>query len=181
MTQILQIYYTKGTIVKEKLESLITNIPDFPKKGVMFKDINPLLEVHLKEVVELMSKQIDWSNIDAVIGIESRGFILGAAMAIQNNVGFIPIRKKGKLPPPVVSQAYTLEYGEDVLEMALNDTVKRVVLVDDVLATGGTYNAARELCLKNNYDVKAFSVVIDLQFLNQLHKEIPNLYSIFNY
>ena len=132
----------------KNLEELIRNVPDFPKPGIVFKDITPIMENHFDELIEQMSSNVNWDEIDVILGIESRGFILGAAMAIKYHKGFIPVRKKGKLPPPVVSENYELEYGTDSLEMALNQTPKKVLIVDDVLATGGTLNAVKNLCQK---------------------------------
>ncbi len=167
--------------MKNQLESLIRNIPDFPKPGVMFKDISPLMKNHWKEVIQLMSDGIDWTKVDHVIGIESRGFILGSAMAIHHGKGFIPVRKKGKLPPPVLAESYALEYGTDTLEMALNDLPARVLVVDDVLATGGTLNAVINLCKKNKFEITAMSVLINLTFLNKFKEQGLPLYSVFNY
>ena len=128
-----------------------------------------------------MSQGIDWSQIDHVVGIESRGFILGAAMAQLHGKGFIPMRKKGKLPPPVISESYTLEYGMDTLEMIRSEQAARVVLVDDVLATGGTLRAAAGLCAKNNLEVKAMALLINLTFLNQFKQEGLPIFSVLNY
>lgn len=164
-----------------EFEKLIIDIADFPKAGVTFKDISPLLDKKLDEVITAMGSRIDWSNIDAIVGIESRGFILGAAMAIKFKKGFIPMRKKGKLPPPVVSETYDLEYGSDQLELKLNSVTKRVVLVDDVLATGGTLKAAINLCEKNNYSIQAISMLIDLAFLNNMSKESDIIHSVLSY
>ena len=165
----------------QEFEALITDVPVFPKQGVVFKDISPLLAQKFDEVIACMGEKINWDEIDAIVGIESRGFILGSAMAIKFNKGFIPMRKKGKLPPPVVGEEYTLEYGVDKLELKLNDQPKRIVLVDDVLATGGTLKAALNLCKNNHYDVKAVSMLINLKFLNQLDKEIDHIYSVLDY
>jgi adenine phosphoribosyltransferase len=162
-------------------ESLITNVPDFPKEGVVFKDISPLLQNRLHDVITDMGKDINWDEIDVVLGIESRGFILGSALALRYNKGFLPIRKKGKLPPPVIGEEYTLEYGTDKLEMRVNDKPLNVVLVDDVLATGGTLKATLNLCKNNNYNVKAISMLINLKFLNSLDKEYDNIHSVLNY
>lgn len=166
---------------KAEYEELITNVPDFPKAGVVFKDISPLLKHKIDEVITDMGKNIDWNKIDVVLGIESRGFILGAAMAVKFNKGFLPIRKKGKLPPPVIGEEYALEYGTDILEMRVNQENLSVCLVDDVLATGGTLNAAMKMCERNNYHVKAVSVLIDLQFLNQMASADPRIHSVLKY
>ena len=162
-------------------ESHIRNVPDFPKPGILFKDITPLLQDRFHEVIEAMACTIKWEEIDYVIGIESRGFILGAAMATLKGKGFIPVRKKGKLPPPTIAESYTLEYGTDTLEMIVNQKPGRVVLVDDVLATGGTLKAVMNLCQKNQFDVKALSLLINLTFLNKFTEEGHPVHSVLNY
>jgi len=164
-----------------RFESHIRNVPDFPKTGIMFKDISPLLSERFQEVIEEMASQIDWSDIDLVVGIESRGFILGAAMAQLKGKGFVPMRKKGKLPPPVIAESYELEYGSDTLELVQNQKKARVLLVDDVLATGGTLKAAMNLCQKNNYEVKGLSLLINLTFLNQFKEQGLPVFSVLNY
>lgn len=166
---------------QSEYEALIHNIPDFPKPGVIFKDMSPLLSQKLSEVVEDMGANIDWNEIDLIVGIESRGFILGSAMAIKFGKGFVPMRKKGKLPPPVIGEEYQLEYGTDILELKVNQDKKRICLVDDVLATGGTLKAGLNLCERNQYDVKAISVLIDLQFLNQLAESDKRIHSVLKY
>lgn len=162
-------------------ESHIRSVPDFPKAGIVFKDISPLLQERFSEVIEAMSKTIKWDEIDYVVGIESRGFILGAAMATLNGKGFIPVRKKGKLPPPVIAESYALEYGHDTLEMIVNNKPARVVLVDDVLATGGTLKAVMNLCEKNKFEVKAMALLINLTFLNKFTEEGYPVHSVLNY
>jgi adenine phosphoribosyltransferase len=162
-------------------ESHIRNVPDFPKPGIVFKDITPLLQERFPEVIEAMSSGINWNEVDYVVGIESRGFILGAAMAQLKGKGFIPMRKKGKLPPPVIAETYTLEYGTDTLEMIKEERPARVVLVDDVLATGGTLRAAASLCMKNKLEVKAMSLLINLTFLNKFKEEGLPVHSVLNY
>ena len=162
-------------------EAHIRNVPDFPKPGVVFKDITPLLQERFSEVIQAMSQGIDWSQVDYVVGIESRGFILGAAMAQLHGKGFIPMRKKGKLPPPVIAETYALEYGTDTLEMIKEEKNARVVLVDDVLATGGTLRAAARLCAHNKMEVKAMALLINLTFLNQFKEEGLPVHSVLNY
>lgn len=162
-------------------ESHIRSVPDFPKAGIIFKDISPLLQERFSEVIEAMSQGIDWSNIDYVVGIESRGFILGAAMAQLKGKGFIPMRKKGKLPPPVIGESYALEYGTDTLEMIVSDKPGRVLLVDDVLATGGTLKAGMKLCEKNKFQVVGMSLLINLTFLNKFKEEGLPVHSVLNY
>jgi adenine phosphoribosyltransferase len=162
-------------------EGYIRNVTDFPKPGIVFKDITPLLQEKFPEVIEAMSQEIDWSQVDYVVGIESRGFILGAAMAQLHGKGFIPMRKKGKLPPPVIAETYSLEYGTDTLEMIKEEKTARVVLVDDVLATGGTLRAAANLCKKNKLEVKAMALLINLTFLNKFKEEGLPVHSVLHY
>ena len=162
-------------------ESHIRNVPDFPKAGIIFKDITPLLQERFSEVIEAMSQNIDWAQIDYVVGIESRGFILGAAMAQLNGKGFIPMRKQGKLPPPVIKETYSLEYGTDTLEMIKEEKPGRVILVDDVLATGGTLRAAMNLCEKNKLTVAGMALLINLTFLNKFKEEGLPVFSVLNY
>ena len=131
------------------LNNYIRDIADFPKKGIIFKDITPLLKNKngFDYMLEMFKKRLIGKKIDQVVGIESRGFILGAPLANILNCGFVPIRKKGKLPNSVISETYDLEYGKDTLEIH-NDALEKnsnVVLIDDVLATGGTINASLKL------------------------------------
>jgi adenine phosphoribosyltransferase len=162
-------------------ETHIRSVPDFPKPGVIFKDISPLMKERFGEAIEAMSQGIDWSKVDYVVGIESRGFILGAAMAQLKGKGFIPMRKKGKLPPPVIGESYTLEYGVDTLELIQENQPGRVILVDDVLATGGTLRAAMKLCEKNGLTVMNMSLLINLTFLNKFKEEGLPVISVLNY
>jgi adenine phosphoribosyltransferase len=161
--------------------SLINNVPDFPKAGIIFKDIGPLLKDHFPEVIAEMGKKINWNEIDYIVGIESRGFILGCGLSQNFKKGFIPVRKKGKLPPPTISESYALEYGTDTLEMQINSKKSRVVIVDDVLATGGTLNAVLNLCKKNNFEVKAVSMLINLSFLNNFKNSNVPVFSVLEY
>ena len=145
----------------------IRDIPDFPVKGVVFRDVSPLLAdpVILRHAITDLSGRIDLAQVDAFAGIESRGFIFASALAMHNEKGFIPLRKVGKLPPPTIRASYVLEYGEAILEV--HSGRGRVVIVDDVLATGGTMDASIELCERAGYDVHDVAVLIDLRFLNQ--------------
>ena len=149
------------------LKPLVSNVADFPRPGVMFRDISPLLRGHFDATLEVLESLLsgeEWQGVDALAGIESRGFILGAALAARRGKGFILVRKQGKLPPPVVEIAYDLEYGSGVLEMQRGRG--RVLLIDDVLATGGTMTASAELCSRAGYDVIALMALIDLKIVS---------------
>jgi adenine phosphoribosyltransferase len=151
------------------LKELIRSIPDFPKKGIMFRDITTLLnhpEGFNFALEELYNYAKD-KNITKVVGIESRGFILGGALAIKLGAGFVPIRKPGKLPAATISESYFLEYGTDSIEIhkdAINPGDK-VLLHDDLLATGGTMQAACKLVEKLGAEIVQISFLIDLTFL----------------
>lgn len=154
------------------LKRLIWDVPDFPKPGILFRDISPLLRSHFAETVaamEALFTQAEWAGVDAVAGIESRGFILAAAMAARRGKGFVPVRKQGKLPPPVVDVPYALEYGTGVLEMQRGEG--RLLLVDDVLATGGTLAASATLARIAGYDVTALGVLVDLRLVTDFRWE----------
>ena len=170
------------------LNNYIRDIPDFPKKGIIFKDITPLLKNKdaYNYIIEEFKKRIIKKKIDYIIGIESRGFILGAALAQSINCGFIPIRKKGKLPYKVISETYDLEYGKDTLEIHIDalEANNNVVLIDDVLATGGTISASLKM-------LKTFKInIIECQFLIEIkalkgYEKIVSLnqkhYSLINF
>ncbi len=169
---------TTITTTKERLRALIRDVPDFPKPGILFKDITPLLAdaAGLHEATRLMAEPFRHEKIDAVVGIESRGFILGAIVAREMGVGFIPVRKPGKLPANVTSVEYALEYGTDKLEVhadALGHAA-RVLVVDDVLATGGTARATCELMVRIGAQVAGLSFLIVLDFLKG-RERLPNL------
>ena len=148
------------------LKALIADVPDFPKAGILFRDIAPLLRNHLEATLRAMDGLLtdaEWRGVDVLAGIESRGFILGAALAARRGKGFVLVRKQGKLPPPVFDISYDLEYGSGILEMQPGHG--RALLIDDVLATGGTMNAAAELCVRAGYQVVALSALIDLHLV----------------
>jgi adenine phosphoribosyltransferase len=147
----------------QDLKQFVVDIPDFPQPGILFRDISPLLRRHFGatiESVEGLFTEQEWDTVDAIAGIESRGFILASALAERRGKGFVPIRKKGKLPPPVVDIAYELEYGTGVLEMQAGQG--RLLLVDDVLATGGTLAASATLSRQAGYIVQGVGVLIDI-------------------
>lgn len=151
------------------IESFIRDVPDFPKPGILFKDITPLLQSPegLQQAIEGMAEATKEHDFDLVCGIESRGFIFGTALAHKLGLGFIPIRKPGKLPWKTASESYELEYGTDTIEIHLDACCdgRRVLMVDDLLATGGTMEAALRLVKKTGGVPVACTFVIELGFL----------------
>lgn len=154
----------------EEFESLIRNVPDFPQPGVQFKDITTLLRhgPAFQQAIEELVAPFRDKHIDIVVGIESRGFILAAPVAYQLGAGFVPIRKPGKLPAETVEVSYTLEYGSNTLQMHLDSFARgtRVLLIDDVLATGGTINAATQLIEQIGGEIVGVAFMVELEFLN---------------
>ncbi|HYG13821.1 MAG TPA: adenine phosphoribosyltransferase [Methylophilaceae bacterium] len=148
------------------IKSLIRTIPHYPKQGVQFRDITTLLKdpLGLKVTVDELTKRYENQNIDKVVGIESRGFLIGAPLAYKLGVGFVPVRKQGKLPAETVGHDYELEYGSDRVEMHIDaiDQGERVLLVDDLIATGGTALASIALIEKLGGKVVECAFVIDL-------------------
>lgn len=151
------------------LRERLRDVPDFPKPGILFKDITPLLAdpraLHI--TLDLLAQRFIGEHIDVVVGVESRGFIFGGALSARLNASFVPVRKPGKLPWKTDRVAYALEYGEAELEMH-QQSIKagaRVLIVDDVLATGGTARAAAELARKQGGIVDGFAFVVELDFL----------------
>ena len=168
-------------------ESLIRAVPDFPKPGVIFRDITPLLAdgAAFARCIDAMAEPWQGNNVQAVCGVESRGFIFAAAIAQKLGAGFVPLRKPGKLPPPVMHADYQLEYGTDRLEARV-DTLRqgeRVLLVDDVLATGGTLGAARNLLGQLGAELVGASLVIELLALQgrKLWPENIPLHALLHY
>ena len=168
------------------LKQHIRSVPDFPKAGILFYDITTLLRDPdgYRITVDLLSTPYLGQDIDVVVGIESRGFILGAAVAQKIGAGFIPIRKPGKLPAKAIKETYDLEYGTDALEIH-EDAVsqgQRVLIVDDVLATGGTAAAAVQLVRKLGGELHGLAFLIELLFLNGRDKVAQeNIHSVLQY
>ncbi len=167
-------------------KDLIKDVKDFPKKGITFKDITPLLASpkYFSSVIDDLSLLLDenFEGVKLISGIEARGFVIGASMASLNGCGFIPIRKEGKLPPPKVATYSTKEYGMDILEVKENMVLQDIVLVDDVLATGGTLKAAESLLNNSGYNVMGAITLIDLSYLH--HEILINgkpVYSLIKY
>ncbi|HTQ36688.1 MAG TPA: adenine phosphoribosyltransferase [Steroidobacteraceae bacterium] len=141
----------------------VSETPDFPQPGILFRDFSPLLRHHLGETLaglETLLGEAEWRDIEVIAGVDARGFMLGAALAARRGMGFVAVRKAGKLPPPVQRLSYRLEYGEATLEIHRGSG--RVLLVDDILATGGTLGAAARLCRAAGYDLRAILVLADL-------------------
>lgn len=175
-------------MISEKLNKVIRDVPNFPKEGIIFKDITPiLLDAKLtKEVVSELAENSKKLNLDAIVGIESRGFWFGIMLANELNIPFIPIRKKGKLPYKTLSYKYDLEYGSAEVEIH-EDAIQpnwNILVHDDLLATGGTAKAAAELILMQQANVAGFSFVVELDFLNgrnELLKYSKNIISLTNF
>jgi adenine phosphoribosyltransferase len=152
------------------LKQMIRSVPDFPKPGINFFDITTLLKQPegLKATVEALSEPYAGARIDTVVGIESRGFILGSAVAQQIGAGFVPVRKPGKLPAKAIKEVYELEYGKDAVEIHADAIEKgqRVLIIDDVLATGGTASATTRLVKHLGGDLHGLAFLIELTFLD---------------
>lgn len=167
----------------EFIKSKIRTIPDFPKKGIQFRDITTLLSDagSLKATIDLLYERYHESNISRIAAIEARGFIIGAALAYKLGTGFVPIRKKGKLPGHTIEMSYELEYGTDTIAIHDDALTKddRVLLIDDLLATGGTAIAAARLVEKTGAFLHEIAVIVDLPQLNGSHKLKAEGYKIF--
>ena len=168
------------------IETYIRDIPDFPKEGVIFKDITPLLNSveARKEVINKFIENLPDTKIDKVIGVESRGFFFGILLAQELGVGFVPVRKKGKLPFDTLSASYELEYGTDILEIHTDAIQKgeNILIHDDVLATGGTMKAVCELVEKLGGNIVQLNFLMELEFLNGREKiKDRNVFSLLKY
>jgi adenine phosphoribosyltransferase len=174
--------------LQTRIKSSIRDIPDFPKPGILFRDITPVLADPFLclEIVDEIYRQLQSKKVDSIVGVESRGFLFGMMIAQKFNVPFLPVRKKGKLPFKTYSYEYNLEYGSAVMEMHI-DSVKKgshVVIHDDLLATGGTAAAAAELVKMQGGTVTAFSFLISLDFLDGrscLKQHSTEILSLVNY
>jgi adenine phosphoribosyltransferase len=170
----------------EHLKKLIREVPDFPKRGILFYDITTLLkdQVGFATLIDALSEHYLNSKIDLVLAIEARGFIFGPALAYRLNAGFVPIRKPGKLPAQTVKWSYELEYGIDTLEIH-KDAIRpgqRVIVVDDLLATGGTANACVQLARSLGAEIAGLGFVVELDFLNGRKKfEGAEVFSLLHY
>ena len=171
----------------ETLKSVIRDIPDFPKEGIIFKDITPLLSnpASFKKAIDTLKARYEYKRIDQVVGVEARGFIFASALAYALGCGVVMVRKPGKLPYKTYQKTYSLEYGEDSIEIHQDAFEKdqKIVIIDDVLATGGTLAACVELVSKNfEVDLVEIGFLIELDFLNGRQKlgNIP-IYSMMHF
>ncbi|WP_044408721.1 adenine phosphoribosyltransferase [Thiomicrospira microaerophila] len=165
------------------LADYMTEVPDFPKPGILFRDISPLLKHHFTQTLDAMSalfSEEEWAHIDHIAGIESRGFIFASALAYKHNKGFIKIRKPGKLPQVHASIEYGLEYGRDKLEMQ-KGCGARIILLDDLIATGGSMGAACALSEQVGYEVVGLACLVDLAALNSFEYKGMTVRSVIQY
>lgn len=166
---------TQGTI--QRLRAAVRDVPDFPKKGIVFKDITPVLNdpVLFRVSIDLFLERCRGKKIDKIVGIDARGFVFGSAVAYGLGVGFVPIRKRGKLPYQTEIAKYSLEYGEAEMEMHVDAVTagERIVLVDDLLATGGTSAAAAVLIRKRGGHLLEAQFLIELESLHGRHQLEP--------
>jgi adenine phosphoribosyltransferase len=160
--------------VIERLRTAVRDVPDFPKKGIIFKDITPILKdgALFRASVDVFLEQCRGKKIDKVVGIDARGFLFGSAVAYELGIGFVPLRKKGRLPYKTESAAYTLEYGEAEMELHIDAITpgEQIVLIDDLLATGGTSASAVTLINKVGGELVAAIFLIELEFLHGREK-----------
>lgn len=175
-------------MIEAKIKKTLRDVADFPKPGIIFKDITPVLQdtVLCKEITQELALQLKGITIDVVAGIESRGFLFGMALAQELNVPFVPIRKVGKLPHKTIQQSYDLEYGSATLEVHEDAffSGQQVLIHDDLLATGGTVVAASKLVEQLGAKVCAYSFLINLDFLNgkeRLSTFCPHTFSLANF
>ncbi|MBT4478515.1 MAG: adenine phosphoribosyltransferase [Flavobacteriales bacterium] len=175
-------------MIQEKLDKVIRTIPNFPKDGISFKDITPLLldSSLTNNIIDEFIIKLEGVKIDAIVGVESRGFLFGFLLANKMEIPFVPIRKVGKLPGETLQYKYDLEYGSAEVEIHKNDVQKgwNILIHDDLLATGGTASAAAELVLRLGCKVSAFTFVVNLDFLNgkkEIKEYTNNIISLIEY
>ena len=166
-----------------RLRAAVRDVPDFPKKGIVFKDITPVLNdgALFRSSIDIFLEQCRGKQIDKIVGIDARGFLFGSAVAYELGVGFVPLRKKGRLPYKTESAKYSLEYGEAEMELHI-DAIKRgerIVLIDDLLATGGTSASAATLIKKVEGDLIEAIFLIELEFLHGREKLAPTPVTAF--
>lgn len=174
-----------GGVMDAYLKGIIRDVPDFPKPGIIFKDITPILTdpKAFRKVVNSFVERYSNKGIDAIVGVESRGFVFGAPLAYQLGTGCILVRKKGKLPYKTVEMSYDLEYGSATIEMHI-DSVKpgdKVVVIDDLLATGGTATATCDLLKSQGANIIECAFVVELEFLNGREKLKHDVCSLVKY
>lgn len=161
-------------MLEEKIKSVIRDVPDFPKPGILFKDITPILHDHklCSEIVDAFAEKLSGKKLDAIVGIESRGFLFGFALANKLQIPFILVRKAGKLPYKKIAFEYSLEYGTAKVEMHQDEIKKgwNVLIHDDLLATGGTAEAAAKLIQMQGGNVAGFAFLVELEFLKGSEK-----------
>src|SRR5437899_11285038 len=177
---------SKTSVNCEPLKKLIREVPDFPKKGILFYDITTLLKDKLgfATLIDALSEHYLQKEIDLVLGIEARGFIFGPALAYRLNAGFVPVRKPGKLPAATARYDYALEYGTNTLEIhkAASQKGQRVIIVDDLLATGGTAEATAKLATSLGGEIAGLGFVVELDFLNPREKlKQYDVFSLLHY
>ncbi len=172
-------------MIAEKIKQTLRDVADFPKPGIIFKDITPVLQDPMlcSEIIQALVLQLKDIKIDVIAGVESRGFLFGLALAQELNVPFVPIRKAGKLPFKTIQESYNLEYGSATLEVHQDAFLpgQKVLIHDDLLATGGTVTAASKLVAALNAEVVAYSFLISLDFLNGkdgLSQYCPHIFSL---
>ncbi|MBP1531956.1 MAG: adenine phosphoribosyltransferase [Alphaproteobacteria bacterium] len=171
----------------QDIKNSIRNVPDFPKSGIQFKDITTAIKQPqiLQEIITTIAAQYQNQHIDYVVGIESRGFIFGAALAYALKCGFVPIRKPNKLPAQTISQEYALEYGTDKLEIHTDAIAEasKVLIIDDLLATGGTAAAAAKLVQRLHANIVGFAFIIELTALqgSKSLQQYADVYSLLKY
>jgi len=168
------------------LSAFIRNVPDFPKPGVQFKDITPLLQngPAFRQIIDGWKARYEGKEIDAIVGVDARGFIFGTALAYAMGLPFVPVRKKGKLPHDTISEEFQLEYGTDTLEIHVDAVSRghRVVVVDDLLATGGTMEAVVRLLEKLGAEIEEIAFVVELTTLHGRSRLAPQrVHSLLKY